>query len=70
MAGALKKEDSSSVVLPDGTLNVSLLEKEIVTSLQSTRSARAENDMKKRAIQVSQTYDEFRTFVQCSEQRP
>jgi hypothetical protein len=70
MAGALKKEDSSSVVLPDGTLNVSLLEKEIVASLQSTRSARAENDMKKRAIQVSQTYDEFRTFVQCSEQRP
>lgn len=62
--------NAPSAVLPDGSLNVSFLERDIAKDLQSHQQYRAEDEMKKRAIHASSNYDEFKAFVKCSRQNP
>ena len=60
---------TASALLPTGEINVNLLKKEIVLNLQEDKTYAAVDTMKKKAIHVAQSYDEFRNFVACAEQK-
>ena len=53
-----------------GNLNVSLLKTEIKSDLASDATYKAVDAMKKKAIHTAQSYDEFKNFVACAEQKP
>ncbi|GMI31507.1 hypothetical protein TrCOL_g5788 [Triparma columacea] len=61
---------SSSAVSSTGALNVALLAKEVKQGLQEEKTYKAVDTMKKKAIHTSQTYEEFKNFVACAEQKP
>ncbi|GMH82896.1 hypothetical protein TrVE_jg2157 [Triparma verrucosa] len=60
----------TSVVDSSGNLNVSLLKTEIKSDLASDATYKAVDAMKKKAIHTAQSYDEFKNFVACAEQKP
>jgi hypothetical protein len=49
---------------------VNLLKSEIKQHIQEDRTYRAVDDMKKKAIHKAGSYEEFKNFVACAEQRP
>jgi len=53
-----------------GNLNVSLLKSEIKHDLSSDATYKAVDAMKKKAIHTATSYDEFKNFVACAEQKP
>jgi hypothetical protein len=58
-----------AALLPDGSLNVSLLSKEVADNLDEDEKYHAVDEMKKRAIHMSKDYDEFKNFVACAQVR-
>lgn len=60
----------SSAILPNGKVNVSLIQREIAQDLSADARYHAEDCMKKRAIHMSKDYDEFKSFVSCSQLKP
>lgn len=61
---------AKSVINPDGTVNVSQLQREIREDLSLHRKHAAEDGMKKKAIHTSVDYDEFKNFVSVAELKP
>lgn len=59
-----------SIVNKDGSLNVSLLEREVNEDIKIYAKSRAEDNMKKKAMHSSQDYDTFRSFLSVSQLRP
>lgn len=51
------RENSVSAVLPDGSLNFKVLEREISNDITSHERFRAEDEMKKRAIHISESIE-------------
>eukprot|EP00518_Triparma_eleuthera_P000449 CAMPEP_0182455242 /NCGR_PEP_ID=MMETSP1319-20130603/1498_1 /TAXON_ID=172717 /ORGANISM="Bolidomonas pacifica, Strain RCC208" /LENGTH=247 /DNA_ID=CAMNT_0024653285 /DNA_START=205 /DNA_END=945 /DNA_ORIENTATION=+ len=60
----------TSVVDAAGNLNVGLLKSEIATNLREDATYKAVDAMKKKAIHTAGTYEEFKNFVACAEQKP
>lgn len=64
------QNNHNSAILPNGKVNVSLIEREIAQDLSADARYHAEDGMKKRAIHMSKDYDEFKNFVACSQLKP
>ncbi len=58
---------SSKLILPNGKLNTTILENEIQNDISNHNKYYAEDEMKKRAVHISQDYNEFSNFVKCSQ---
>ena len=56
-------------LLIDGELNTKLIEKELHKSIEEDRTYRITDDAKKRHIATAASYDEFRNFVACADQK-
>ena len=67
MARYFNEKKHSSVFTKDGHLDVKKLERECCEGLTEDRRYRRVDDMKKKAIHVSGSYDEFKNFVACAE---
>jgi hypothetical protein len=67
MARYFNEKKHSSVFTKDGHLDVKKLERECCAGLTEDRRYRRVDDMKKKAIHVSGSYDEFKNFVACAE---
>mmetsp|Transcript_28863 Transcript_28863/g.33543 ORF Transcript_28863/g.33543 Transcript_28863/m.33543 type:complete len:418 (-) Transcript_28863:163-1416(-) len=61
---------NNSAILPNGRINVSFLQREIMQDLVHDAKYYAEDEMKKKAILTSKDYDEFKNFVSCSQLKP
>jgi hypothetical protein len=59
-----------SAINEDGSLNISLLERQVREDMAIYSKSRAEDGMKKRALQASQDYDDFKNFVSVSQLKP
>jgi hypothetical protein len=59
-----------SIVNPDGSVDISRLEREIREDLSLHRKHAAEDGMKKKAIHTSADYDEFQKFVSAAQLKP
>ncbi len=59
-----------SIVNKDGSLNVSLLEREVNEDIAIYAKSRAEDNMKKKAMHTSRDYDEFQSFLSVSQLQP
>lgn len=59
-----------SIVNQDGSLNVSLLEREVNEDIKIYAKSRAEDNMKKKAMHTSRDYDEFQSFLSVSQLQP
>lgn len=59
-----------SIVNQDGSLNVSLLEREVNNDIKIYAKSRAEDNMKKKAMHTSRDYDEFQSFLSVSQLQP
>jgi len=60
----------SKSVISENTVDVSRLEREIQQDVAAFQRHTAEDNMKKRAIHASGSYDEFRKFVSVSQLKP
>ena len=59
----------SSLKMRDGELNTKLIESELVTAIEDDRTYRITDDAKKKHIATAASYDEFRNFVACADQK-
>jgi len=59
-----------SAINNDGQLNVLVIQQEIARDIAMDNQYHAEDDMKKKAIHMSKNYDEFKSFVACSNLQP
>jgi len=59
-----------SAINEDGSLNTSLLERQVREDMTIYSKSRAEDGMKKRALHGSLDYDEFKNFVSVSQLKP
>jgi hypothetical protein len=50
----------------DGNINASFLEKELQSALEFDIKYKQTDSMKKRAVKVAGSYDEFRNMVACA----
>ncbi len=57
-------------ILPNGRINVSKIEREISNDIAENSRFIAEDGMKKRAVHMSQDYNEFKSFVAASQLKP
>uniref|UniRef100_A0A7S0CGE9 Dynein attachment factor N-terminal domain-containing protein n=1 Tax=Proboscia inermis TaxID=420281 RepID=A0A7S0CGE9_9STRA len=64
------EQHKQSAILPDGSLDLDFMKREIERDFSNERQYRAEDEMKKRAVHSSKNYDEFQAFVSCSELKP
>jgi len=61
---------AASAVNDDGSINVSLISKEITDTTREANTYTAVDSMKKKAIHTATSYEEFRNFVHCAELKP
>ena len=54
----------------DGSLNISMLERQVREDMAIHSKSRAEDEMKKKALHSSKDYDEFNNFVSVSQLNP
>ena len=54
----------------DGVFDTGALERELAASVEADARYHREDDMKKRAITVAPTYDDFRNMVACAHLKP
>eukprot|EP00986_Skeletonema_menzelii_P005277 scaffold1891_cov139-Skeletonema_menzelii.AAC.2 len=59
-----------SAINKDGSLNVSMLERQVREDMAIYTKSRAEDGMKKRALHTSIDYDEFKNLVSASQLKP
>lgn len=59
-------DHSKSIVDNDGNLNASVLSKELKEALDFDVKYKQTDNMKKRAVKVAQSYDEFKAMVSCA----
>mmetsp|Transcript_14689 Transcript_14689/g.17489 ORF Transcript_14689/g.17489 Transcript_14689/m.17489 type:complete len:306 (-) Transcript_14689:179-1096(-) len=59
----------SSLLVNGGNLNTNLIQKELVTALAEDRTYKVTDDAKKKHISTASSYDEFRHFVACADQK-
>lgn len=62
--------NAESAILSNGKVNISLIEREIAHELGENAKYHAEDQMKKRAVHISNNYNEFSNFVACSQLKP
>ncbi len=54
----------------DGTMDMSVLEKELKHAMEDDYTRTKTDEMKKRAIKVARDYDEFKNMVACATLKP
>ena len=54
----------------NGNIDSSSLERELQTALEFDVKYKQTDGMKKRAIRVAQSYDDFKNMVACAHQKP
>jgi len=59
-----------SAINKDGSLNISMLERQVREDMAIYSKSRAEDGMKKRALHACQDYEEFQNFVSVSQLKP
>ena len=59
-----------SAINKDGSLNISMLERQVREDMAIHSKSRAEDEMKKKALHSSKDYDEFNNFVSVSQLNP
>ncbi len=59
-----------SAINKDGSLNISMLERQVREDMAIYSKSRAEDEMKKRALHASKDYTEFQDFVSVSQLKP
>ena len=59
-----------SAINKDGSLNISLLERQIHEDMAIYSKSRAEDGMKKKALHSSETFEKFQDFVSVSQLKP
>eukprot|EP00559_Dactyliosolen_fragilissimus_P000378 CAMPEP_0184873876 /NCGR_PEP_ID=MMETSP0580-20130426/42079_1 /TAXON_ID=1118495 /ORGANISM="Dactyliosolen fragilissimus" /LENGTH=181 /DNA_ID=CAMNT_0027376817 /DNA_START=72 /DNA_END=614 /DNA_ORIENTATION=+ len=69
-ASHAQRRKSRSVLLLDGSLNTSLIVREVAQDIEATAKYSAEDNMKKRVVHTCKGYDEFKDFVSCSQLKP
>ena len=69
-SSSLSTSLQNSVLLPNGKINITQLENEIIQDISNDALYHAQDEMKKRAVQTSKDYDEFKNFVACSQLKP
>ena len=62
--------EAMSAINKDGSLNVSMLERQVREDMAIYTKSRAEDGMKKRALHASVDYDEFKNLVSASQLKP
>lgn len=72
VVGNKKEVKRMSIIQLDenGNINTNILEKELQLALESDVRYKQTDGMKKRAIKVAQSYDEFKNMVACAHQKP
>jgi hypothetical protein len=66
----MKETKNLSAIDADGRLNVSIIQRNVANDIAMDKQHHSEDGMKKRAIHMSKNYDEFKSFVACSNLQP
>lgn len=59
----------SNLILKGGTLNTNMIQKELVSALAEDHNYKVTDEAKKKHIATAASYDEFRNFVACADQK-
>ena len=65
-----RSHGAMSAINKDGSLNISMLERQVREDMAIYSKSRAEDEMKKKALHSSKDYDEFNNFVSVSQLEP